>query len=196
MSFANLGPFAVILLIFSTLGLVILRDWRWMLLSLAVLYVGVFLLVGVSWPLNLAIIKLVGGWMAGAALGISQVGQHPLDAEKSWPAGRMFRLLAAGLVLLAVFSVLPRVQNVFPLVDPAVLQGSLVIISMGLLQLGMTGQTFRVITGLLTVLAGFEVLYAALESSVLVAGLLAGVNLGLAGVGAYLLSMGETDKSK
>jgi hypothetical protein len=196
MSFTTLGPYAVILLIVAGLALVVLRDWRWMILSLAALYVGVFLLVGVSWPLNLAIIKLVGGWMAGAALGISQVGQHSLEAEKSWPAGRMFRLLAAGLVLLAVFSILPRVQNVFPEIDLAILQGSLVILTMGLLQLGMTGQTFRVITGLLTVLAGFEVLYAALESSVLVAGLLAGVNLSLAGVGAYLLSMGETEKGK
>lgn len=196
MSFISFGPIAVILVLVSALALLLLRDWRWMILALAALYIGVFILAGASWPLNLAIIKLVGGWMAGAVLGISQVGQHSLDAEKSWPAGRMFRLLAAGLVLLAVFSVLPRLENVFPDVDISILQGSLVILTLGLLQLGMTGQTFRVITGLLTVLAGFEVLYSALESSVLVAGLLAGVNLGLAGVGAYLLSMGETDKSK
>jgi hypothetical protein len=37
------------------------------------------------------------------------------------------------------------------------------------------------------VLSGFEIIYANMESSVLVTGLLAGVNLGLALVGAYLL---------
>ena len=42
--------------------------------------------------------------------------------------------------------------------------------------------------GLLTFLSGFEILYAALENSVLVAGLLAAINLGLALVGAYLAS--------
>jgi hypothetical protein len=56
-----------------------------------------------------------------------------------------------------------------------------------LLHLGLTAQPLRVVLGLLTVLSGFEILYAAVESATLVAGLLAAVNLGLALVGAYLL---------
>ena len=47
--------------------------------------------------------------------------------------------------------------------------------------------TFSGILALLTVLSGFEVIYAGVESSTLVAGLLAGINLGLALVGSYLL---------
>jgi hypothetical protein len=39
----------------------------------------------------------------------------------------------------------------------------------------------------MTVLSGFEILYAAVEGSVLVAALLAIINLGLALVGSYLL---------
>ena len=39
----------------------------------------------------------------------------------------------------------------------------------------------------MTVLSGFEILYAAVEGSILVAALLATINLGLALVGAYLL---------
>ena len=58
---------------------------------------------------------------------------------------------------------------------------------MGLLHLGLTNHPFRVTLGLLTVLSGFEILYAAVETSTLVAGLLAGINLGLALVCAYLL---------
>jgi hypothetical protein len=54
----------------------------------------------------------------------------------------------------------------------------------------------RVIVGLLTVLSGFEIIYAAIESSVLVTGLLAGVNLGLALVGAYLLISPKMEPSK
>jgi hypothetical protein len=46
----------------------------------------------------------------------------------------------------------------------------------------------RVILALLSVLGGFEILYAALEGSILVAALLAVVNLGLGLVGAFLLS--------
>jgi len=58
---------------------------------------------------------------------------------------------------------------------------------MGLLQLSLTTNPFRIIIGLLTSLSGFELIYAAIETSTLVTGLLAGVNLGLALVGAYLL---------
>jgi len=60
---------------------------------------------------------------------------------------------------------------------------------MGLLQLGLTALPLRITIGLLTVLSGFEILYAVVETSTLVSGLLAGVSLGLALVGAYLLTI-------
>jgi hypothetical protein len=65
--------------------------------------------------------------------------------------------------------------------------GSFVLISFGLLQLSLTSHPLRVIIGLLTFLSGFEIIYAAIETSTLVTGLLAGVNLGLALIGAYML---------
>jgi hypothetical protein len=58
---------------------------------------------------------------------------------------------------------------------------------MGLLQLGMTAHILRVTIGLMIILSGFEILYSAVEGSVLVAALLAVINLGLALVGSYLL---------
>jgi hypothetical protein len=42
------------------------------------------------------------------------------------------------------------------------------------------------VIGLLTVISGFEILYATLEASVLMTGLLAILNIGLAFLGAYL----------
>ena len=50
--------------------------------------------------------------------------------------------------------------------------------------------------GLLSFLAGFEVVYAALELSVVVAGLLAVVNLGLALAGAYLQTAAESQEAE
>jgi hypothetical protein len=67
--------------------------------------------------------------------------------------------------------------------------GGLLLIGLGLLQLGITSDSFQVILGLLTVMGGFEVLYAAVESSVLVTALLVVVNLGLAMAGAYFLNL-------
>lgn len=69
----------------------------------------------------------------------------------------------------------------------ALTAGSLLLIGMGLLHLGITAHVLRVTIGLMTVLSGFEIIYSAVEDSVLVAALLAVINLGLALVGSYLL---------
>ncbi len=73
------------------------------------------------------------------------------------------------------------------MIDTTLRWGSFLLIGFGILQLGLTSHPLRVIIGLLTALSGFEVIYAAIESSNLVTGLLAGVNLGLALAGAYML---------
>jgi hypothetical protein len=66
---------------------------------------------------------------------------------------------------------------------------------MGLLQLGMTTHPLRVVLGLLTLLSGFEILYAAVEVSVLVTGLLALINLGMALVGSYLVNVESMEQT-
>jgi len=110
-----------------------------------------------------------------------------MSEERAQPGGAPFRLLAAGLVAMVVASSAPRVARWMPGVESEQVWGGLILIGIGLLHLGLTAQPLRVVLGLLTVLSGFEILYAAVESATLVAGLLAGVNLGLALVGAYLL---------
>jgi hypothetical protein len=57
-----------------------------------------------------------------------------------------------------------------------------------MIHMGIASRGIRVILSLLTLLSGFEILYAVVETSTLVAGLLAVINLGVALVGAYLLS--------
>jgi hypothetical protein len=65
----------------------------------------------------------------------------------------------------------------------------MIMMGMGILQLGLTSIPFRTILGLLTVISGFEILYATMEESLLVVGLLAMVNLGLALTGSYILEV-------
>ena len=54
--------------------------------------------------------------------------------------------------------------------------------------MGLASRGLRVIISLLTFLSGFEILYTVVESSTLVTGLLALVNLGVAIAGAYLMT--------
>jgi hypothetical protein len=65
--------------------------------------------------------------------------------------------------------------------------GGLLLLGLGLLQLGLSRQGIRIVIGLLTFISGFEILYATLEASVLMTGLLAILNIGIAFIGAYLL---------
>jgi hypothetical protein len=117
----------------------------------------------------------------------SSVPSEDVDEEYNWPRGWLFRLFAAAIIVLIAAVVTPRVDTIMADAGSAVTDGSLLLIGMGLLHLGITGRILRVTTGLMTVLSGFEILYAAVEGSVLVAALLAVINLGLALVGAYLL---------
>ena len=185
----TLAWIAVGLVLVTSTGLLIVRDWRWSLILLAIQYVGVFLLTLQHWPLGMASVKLVAGWMSAAILGMtrSSFPSQEIEEQGFWPRGRLFRLFAAGIILLIVATITPDVDTIMADAGFAVTSGSLILIGMGLLHLGITSYILRVVIGLMTVLSGFEILYSAVEGSILVAALLAAINLGLAMVGAYLL---------
>ncbi len=189
---------AAILLAITSVGLLLSRDWRWSLALLATQYFIAFWLVLAHWPLTMSAAKLVTGWMAAAVLGMTQLGLKETDttAETSWPEGRLFRTFAAGLVLITVTSAAQTVNTWLPDAGLAVVWGGLVLIGMGMLHLGITVHPLRIILGLLTTLAGFEILYVSVENSILVAGLLAIVTLGLSLTGSYLLSIDVPDESE
>lgn len=184
-SWAALG-----LLLVTSLGLLLSRDWRWSLGFLAAQYVGMFWMVSQHWPFGLASIKLVTGWMATAALGVTRMdlSDDSQEDESAFSQGRFFRIFIAGIVLLLVTAATPALESIIPGIGRPVIAGGLLLMGMGLLQLGVSPSIMKITFGLLTVMAGFETLYAAMETSLLLAGLLSIINLGLALAGAYLLT--------
>lgn len=187
-------------------------GWRTSLLLMGGQYLGVFILVGAVLPLELALVKLVSGWMAVAVLGMSlsgmlapgelSSGSIPANGSAQAPglwttragspglqstSGRIFRLLTGMLAALGGFSISTQLTSWVPGLSNEQAWGSTILLGFGLLQLGFTIQPFRTIIGLLTFLAGFEIIYATAEPSTLVTGLLAIVTLGLSLAGAYLL---------
>ncbi len=211
-NFGNYALVAVLLLLLTSFTLLSKLEWRWSLLALYLQYLGVFVLVATEWPTAMAASRLVAGWIAGAVIGMALVSL-PEDARaletgnitrrdsssgRNIPqdllTGRLFRLLAAVLVVLIVLSMLNTVIKWMPELNVGQALGGLTLIGMGLLQLGFTARTFHTILGLLTLLSGFQILYAAVEVSALVAGLLAVVDLGLALVGAYLLISSQMEE--
>ena len=181
----------LLLVIFTATGLLFSRDWRWNLGLLAAQYFAVFWIIQSHWPISMAATKLVAGWMACAILGIAQLNNiEQKDTKSILHQGRLFNVFAAAMLLVATFPLSQTVGNWLGISFP-VAWSSLILIGLGLLHLGITNNPIRVILGLLTVMAGFEVLYAAMESSALVNALLVTVDLGLALVGAYLLNSSQ-----
>jgi len=195
---ATFAWIAVVLIVMTSAGLLFVRDWRWNIILLATQYLGMFVLILQHWPIGMASVKVVAGWMSAATLGMTRSGlsDEKLEDETVWPLGWRFRLFAAAVIILIVAVVTPSVDTIMADAGFPVTSGSLILIGMGLLHLGTTAHILRVTIGLMTVLSGFEILYSAVEGSVLVAALLAVINLGLALAGSYLLIASNTRETE
>lgn len=177
---------SLIIILLSVYPLIVSRRWQWLLIALSLQYLGAFILVSGVWQLELAVVKLVAGWMAAAILGVTQVSESSFNEDNIWPMGAAFRMFACSFFILLAFSLAPLVYQLFPDFGYYQVVGGVMLLSTGFLKLGLSNSPIHIILGLLTIFSGFEILFASAEKSVLVAGLLAAMNLGLAVVGAYL----------
>lgn len=146
MNFEWLGLPVVFLVSLTGIILLVSPDWRVSIAALAAQYIGVFVLVAMSWPLEMAIVKLVTGWMVCAVLALAKTGAPGrYIEEQSTIMNVIFRLLAAGLVGLVVASTAPRISVWVPEITIEQLLGGWVLIGLGLLHLGLTSSGLRVI---------------------------------------------------
>jgi hypothetical protein len=185
---------AVGLTLITSMVMLISRDWRTSLGALAVQYIAAFWLVTRHLPFIMGSSKLITGWMVVAALGMTRLSLPAATDEKEeafWPRGQWFRVILMCIIVLVTIASTPRIEAAIPGLGLPVIAGSLLLIGAGVIHLGVTSNLLRVILGLLTLLTGFEILYAAVESSILVAGLLSVTSLGLGIVGSYLMIAGS-----
>ena len=69
------------LLLITSTGLLISRDWRIELGLLGAQFLGVFWLTNQHWPISMAAIKLVTGWMAIAIMGMTRLSLKTEDID-------------------------------------------------------------------------------------------------------------------
>lgn len=170
------------------------RDWRLSLGALAVQYLAVFWLVTRHLPFAMGSVKLIAGWMVVAILGMTRLSLTNLDQNEQdgfYPRGAAFRIILIGIAAFVAAGAAPRIETSIPGLGLPVITGAILLIGAGVAHLGVTSDLLRVSLGLLTLLSGFEILYAAVESAILVTGLLAVINLGLGILGSYLLMAGS-----
>lgn len=173
----------------SSLILFINKKWRWNILAMAAIYVSVFWMVLQVWPTGLAVVKLIAGWMAGAILGSAVREDSNLLVEDK-TAEQRFKLVIVFIIWIFSYSIMQSIKIRLPIPNTLIWGGVLLIIT-GILQIGMSIRPIRIIFGLLTAFSGFEVLYAGVEQSVLVAGFLVIITLGIALVGVLFIQQEE-----
>jgi hypothetical protein len=193
MTINSLATTASVWVAFTAVIILVSRNWRVSVSAIGAQFLGVFLLISLSWPIEYAIIKLVAGWIAAAVLGMGLGDQTEVwdDELGSWVSGTLFRIFLAGFIIFMAIVLTPTVVRLILRASNLQVFGALSLIGLGLVHLGLTAQPTRIILGLLTVLSGFEIIYATMETSLLVNALLAVNTLGLALIGAYLNAVSQ-----
>jgi hypothetical protein len=169
----------------AALLILLSEDWRRTIAGLGVQYLVAFLLVTQVWPVGLSAIKLVAGWLTCILLSMTAT---PLLSDEDFydaQSARYFRLFSAMFILIIVLAVAPGMNIWLPIPYENLLIG-LLMIGMGILQFGFSQAHFRIILGLLTLLTGFEIIYAPLEGSALLAAILAGITLSIGLIGSTI----------
>jgi hypothetical protein len=200
-AFASFKLLAVFLVTLASLVTLLTADWRVTISFLAIQFAGVFLLIGLTWPLALAVITLIAGWLSGAILGMAMVSlpRNSLSATRHQPSrlrlNPLFNFLAAVLIYLMVITLAPQVQKWLPALSYEQSLAALTLLGLSMLRLALDPSPLSTAAALLALLAGFEVIYASLTSAQFAVGALAVITLFIAMAGAYLLlapSMEET----
>ena len=182
-------------LFLTALSLMLFSDWRLLMLFLLLQYGGVTVLVAQSWPLTIALVKLIAGVTGAGMLGLSFRSARAPESSQSAeaPPARVFRGFTAVLIGVSVVSFFGEAQEWFLGATPEQITGGLLLTGLGLIHAALSEQPFRIVFGLLTLVSGFEILYATVEGSILMTAFLGALTLGIAFVGSYLLSLeGET----
>jgi hypothetical protein len=186
----NLIP--VLLILAASLAMLVFDEWQRSIVALAILYLGVFILLVQLVPLTLSAVKLITGWAAALILGLNLPKGESTTTEGLF-SNRIFKALSLVLIWVLAFLVSKSISSSFQ-ISPEIVFSALAIFGAGLLQLGMKFRPFSIILGILTVFAGFELLYASVETSVLINGLLSAMNLLIALIGSYFAGFNQIEE--
>jgi len=211
------GTAVLIGLLIAAALLVILVNWRLLIVALAAQYILVGLMLTRVVPIELAAVKALVGIMICPVLYITarrvhwgrpedEVEEEDKAAER--PQRRWWHFLGAGWPVRLIVAVLALAistglasRSPLPLVTDLTLShdlttGAFSVILLGLINAALAENPLKVGIGLLSVLAGFELLYTAVEPTLTIVGLLGLTNLILALAIAYLTTAWASRRSE
>jgi hypothetical protein len=178
---ASWVPWAAAFTVISSTLLVLPERRALLLAGLLLQYAAVSGLTAYSLGFRAALVMLIGGGLAAAILWLSITPTRD-EAERAGTSlvdRWSFRVVALMLVLAVGWgggrADWIQVEGLLPVARLA----ATILLAVGLLQVGVFERSLRVGLGLLTLVSGFQVIYAAIEPSLAVVALLTLVHLGL-----------------
>jgi hypothetical protein len=200
------GTAVLVALLIAAGLLVVLLNWRLLIFVLGAQYILIGLMLTRVVPIELAAVKALVGVMICPVLYITarrmHWGQAEADREDEEvierPKRRWWWILGPGLpvrvivtVLAVAMSVSLASRNPLPITADQALSrdftiGAFSVMLLGLINAALAENPLKVGLGLLSVLAGFELFYTAVEPTLTIVGLLGLTNLILALAISYL----------
>ncbi len=151
----------------------------------AAIYLSAFSIIVQFWSFTFALIKLISGLMALIILGIS-IYKHIDSPPLIKKAAIIFKLVAMGLVVIIILFIVEGISGYLS-IPLEITLSSLLVIGLGLIQLGVSHEAHKILLAIIILFFGFELAFSTNETSLLVNGLLAFVSLLVALMGGYMI---------
>lgn len=179
------------ILIFAALSALVMilvgRTWQYRAAGLAIVNLIAFILILQIWPLALASVKLISGWISVILISSSQISRQTSGESVTPRSAAIFRLLITLLVWIVITAAANSFNQWLPIPYTNLYIG-LVIIAAGLIFASVSQEIFDVIIGVLILLAGFDIIYSSLEGSALVTGIYSLIVIFIALLNTYFSS--------
>lgn len=210
---------AVVGLMLTGAIILLTSDWRLSLTALLVQYVLLGLILTRFVQAELALVRVLVGFLVVPILyltarrvrnvrggGVAGQGEiRFLGLSMSWGAGplglplRLLTLLLAGLVFVRFLpdygSLMAGLVVEGPSLPPDLIMVSFWLVSMGIAGLVLSGDALRVAPALLTILVGFELVYAGLQTNLAVVGFSGALTLLTALAFSYLAAVQDLGRA-
>jgi len=165
-------------------ALLLVEDWRYRLALVAITQLIGFILIVQIWPLPLAAVKLISGWMGVTLLAITFTSRN-ITLENPHMSSRIFRVLLGVFGWILVLVSVQRFNEWLPISYTNLFVGLVFFVS-GIIYLAMRSSTLDTVLGLLLFFEGFDVIYSSLEGSALVTGLFGVIIILICLTGSFL----------
>ena len=205
--FDSLVPIAAILVILTSFTSLGIRNWRISFTLLAVQFIGATLLITQSWSIQMSFTILISGVIGCLILSMAVINNPFYDNNRTQKKGQLFRSLfslpenhqakemsalfyyiAGVFIVLLTLSISGTLAKKVDEINQLTIWITLILVSFGLLEIGLSSLPLVILHGLLTLISGFEIIFSFYDTAVATAGILSLFNLGAAIVGAYLIS--------